>query len=335
MNAKSAGPKRGEIGLATFHHGIGISSFLAGIVLMLVSFTALHWFGGVIGLPEIARIGVAIAFEVLAAGLASSATTARRESGETDTSAWIAFGAVVSVNAFANVMHVIVFLVHAKPGTPAADLPPELRGSTWFIAAACVFAAICALGGTLGVHRFGWLRAHGADADWTDTAEGVVVQQPARKPAPKPAARVEERPARRPEPATVPAAPTARVEEPAVRVEATPAGDRLRKSPEQVLVDSICDEMLAEMPEDDKRKPDAAEARRRAGFAIGDKPVQATVRGWVKAHYEQFESTRAQDDDARVPEPMPVRAEVRLADPAVHDLEDHGSARHAAERVAS
>lgn len=322
MNAKMLTPKRGEIGLAKFHRGIGLFSFAAGVALMLVSFTALFWFGGVIGLPKIARVAVAIAFEVLAATLASSATTARRKTGETDGSAWLAFAAVVSVNAFANVMHVIVFLVHAKPGTPAADLPVELRTANWFIAAACVFAAICALGGTLGVHRFGWLRANGADAEWTDTEQGVVVEQQ-NKPRPAPAAK--QKPAEAPAPDARPAEQTpapARVEAPAAR----DAGDQGARDIEDTIR-KIARQMITE---DDSEKPDGAEVRRRAGLARNDKPVAQTTRGWVRDEYDKYLDARG-TDEARAE----TRAEVHLADPEPDDeIEVDTRPRHVATNVA-
>lgn len=316
MNAKMLAPKRGEVGLAKFHHLIGYASFLAGIALMLASFTALYWFAGVIGLPTIARLAVAGAIEVMAASLASSATTARRETGKVDLSAWIGFAFFVSIAAYANIMHVIVALTGDKPipGLPAGFvITPE------FVLAACVFAAACPFGGTFGVHRFGWLRAHGADAEWTDTNEGVlVVEQPARAPKPKRApqqveqTRVEQPAARAPEPAP-------RVESPAARP-APAAASAWRED-----VRAVFDAMIAEDPH---TRPDAPVVAERAGV---DKHP-ATVRGWVKTLWDEHEETR--QSDAQPDAPMSARDEVRIADPAEDEmdeaeLDDH-RARHAA-----
>lgn len=142
--------------LARFHRGLGYAAFAAGMCLAASSVAALFWFAGVIGLPLPARVGVSIAIEVMAATLAASATTARRASGAVDWTAWVGFAFFIVIAAYANVMHVVAYV-------DVGQSPPWFpRGL--FVAAACVFAAACPFGGTWGVHRFGWLRAHTAGA---------------------------------------------------------------------------------------------------------------------------------------------------------------------------
>jgi hypothetical protein len=209
--AKQSGPKLGEIGLAKFHRIVGGAAGIAALCMMLASVTALYWFGGVIGLPPAACVLVAISFEVMAASQAASATTAKNADGKPDRTAWVAYGFFVSVTAFANIIHAITFLKHtygkdAPPLPPAptgdvfaklftnagATLPDGWGDNTAFIVAACVFAAACAFGGSFGVHRFGWLRGNGADAEWTTTEDGSIATNApapnARSPKPgKPA----------------------------------------------------------------------------------------------------------------------------------------------------
>lgn len=166
---------RGELRLAGFHQVIGYSSALAALCLMGASITALFWFAGVIGLPLAARVLVALAIEVMAVSLAASATTAYRDGGKVDWSAWVGFGFFISIAAFANVLHALTFLDESAA--------PGWLSPTSFAVAACVFAAACPLGGTWGVHRFGWLRAHGADAQWgADTGQRVDVAPTPRAP---------------------------------------------------------------------------------------------------------------------------------------------------------
>lgn len=166
---------RGELRLAGFHQIIGYSSALAALCLMGASITALYWFAGVIGLPLAARVLVSLAIEVMAVSLAASATTAYRDGGKVDWSAWAGFGFFISIAAFANVLHALTFLDEAAAPTWLSD------GA--FVLAACLFAAACPLGGTWGVHRFGWLRAHGADAQWgADSGQRVEVEPTPRAP---------------------------------------------------------------------------------------------------------------------------------------------------------
>lgn len=180
MTTKPHAPTRGERGLASFHRMVAYASFGAAMCLIGASVTALYWFAGVIGLPTPARILVALAIEVMAASLAASATTAYKEGGKVDISAWVGFAFFIGVSAYANVLHVIVYV--------DTTLAPAWFGTTAFITAACIFAAACPLGGTWGIHRFGWLRAHGADAHWVeDTAGNTLAPAPraeTKRPAP-------------------------------------------------------------------------------------------------------------------------------------------------------
>jgi hypothetical protein len=298
MNAKITGPKRGEIGLAKFHRLIGYASAGAALCLMGASITALYWFAGVIGMPVPARVLVALAIEVMAASLAASATTAYRDGGRIDWSAWVGFTFFITVAAFANIMHVIV-----KIDTSIAPAWFPVRD---FVITACVFAAACPLGGSWGVHRFGWLRAHGADAEWTDTDEGVIVQP--RRAVATPAAR----PARKAEPV---AAPTARVEQPPAAPPA-PAPAAITNE-EQARARALFDEMLKANP---KVKPDASVIHKRAEVTGVTVP---TTRKWVAKWWADAQQARA--DDA------PIAPHLAAAPAAREDAEDaRQEARHAA-----
>lgn len=173
---------RGETRLAGFHRLIGVASFTTALCLMLTSVTALHWFAGTIGIPAGWRLLAAIAIEVLAACLAASATTARRGDGRVDWSAWAGFAFFLSLAAAANVLHVLAYIDVSQA--------PEVLGATGYILVACLFAAACPLGSTWGIHRFGWLRSHSADAGWVDDTPVPVptVEAPEQPPAaPEPA----------------------------------------------------------------------------------------------------------------------------------------------------
>lgn len=195
--SKTRSLTRGEIGLAGFHRIIGYSSAVAALCLMGASITALYWFAGVIGLPTPAQVLVALAIEVMAASLAASATTAFRDGGRVDFTAWVGFAFFITIAAFANIMHVVTFI--------DTSVAPEWFGKGEFIVAACIFAAACPLGGTWGVHRFGWLRAHGADAEWSEDAQGRMVAPAQAARAPRAAAQ----PLRAAQPRATPAAPAA------------------------------------------------------------------------------------------------------------------------------
>lgn len=276
-----SGPKRGEIGLAKFHRMLGVASFGAAMCLMGASFTALFWFAGVIGLPTAARFAVAVAIEVMAATTAASATTAYKEDGKVSLSAWAGFAFFIGLAAYANVLHVVIFVDES--------VAPDWFGRTQFVVAACVFAAACPLGGTWGVHRFGWLRAHGADAHWTDTEDGIIAHAPAPRPRtaqPKPRAH------------TAPPAQTS-----APELDAQPSAQETAQesdtAAEKRAVVAEAERLLAAGEE-----LVAADIRRRLGVAAHS----ATVRRWVTE--VKSAQPAAQPD---------LRAEVRLADPPAQD----------------
>lgn len=298
MTPRHFGPRRGELGLAKFHRLVGYSSFAAALMLMMASVTALYWFAGVIGLPWYACVAVALAIEVMAATQASSATTARRENGKVDPSAWAGFAFFIAIAAFANIMHVLTFI-------DVSNVPPWFPKGA-FIAASCVFAAACPLGGTWGVHRFGWLRAHGADAQWTDTEEGVIVNGsgPVRRQAPRPARK----------PAQVSVQPSARTEqterapEPVIAREQIPPA--AQPQPERVSADAqpvhaqaitgddardrmraLFDQAVATNPH---TKPDASKLHDAAG--IGDSKSKATTRRWVGEWWDKFTADREETE---------------------------------------
>lgn len=124
-------------------------------------------------------------------------------------------------------------------------------------------------------------------------------------------------PAATPAPAAKATEP-ARVDAPAERVEDQPAAAPAVGDPE-TLARAVFDEMVAEDPD---TRPTGPIVRDRAQI---DSHV-ATVRGWIKGWWAEHEAARASD-------PMPVRAEVRIADPAPRDdleMEDQAAPRHAA-----
>lgn len=323
----TAAPKRGEIGLAQFHRMVGGASFVAAICLMLASVTALYWFASVIGLPPAACVLVAFAFELMAAMQAASATTAKRANGKPDLTAWVAYGFFISVTAFANIMHAITFLNHtygagAKPLTEpgsadllgklftnsGASIPDGWGSNTAFIVAACFFAAACAFGGSFGVHRFGWLRGNGADADWVDTADGVVTETP---PGTKTKTKTEQKteqktaPEDKPEgkPETKP--PTKPETQPKTKPAAADKGW-------QASLRELFDAEVAANPDG---KPDAAALHRTANLDGVVHPT--TSRRFVREKlWEPYEAQRKAS-----PRPLDLRTEIHAADPDEDEIQ--------------
>jgi len=301
MSSRTRTLTRGEIGLGQFHRLIGYASFGAGMCLMLASFTALYWFAGVIGLPVIARLAVAVAIEVMAASLASSATTAYREGGKVDWSAWLGFAFFITIAAYANIMHVVVYI--------DVDQAPVWFPQKTFIIAACIFAAACPLGGTWGVHRFGWLRAHGADAQWQESESGAVVAQaPAARKAParKVAARPASAPARAPQVAAAQRAPLAarparaEVEAPRAQELAAPASARTDDAQPQPQYDTRTNleleaEARAQFDEMLALAPDVKPSAKAIHVAINSPKHEGTTRRWVQAWWNEAQVARDVD----------------------------------------
>jgi len=296
---------QGEIGLGQFHRLIGYASFAAGMCLMLASVTALYWFAGVIGLHPIARVAVALAVEVLAASLASSATTAYREGGKVDVSAWIGFAFFITIAAYANIMHVIVYI--------DVDQAPVWFPQKTFIIAACIFAAACPLGGTWGVHRFGWLRAHGADAQWQHTEDGTLVaQEPPARAARATTTAARPAPARRaPQQVSAPSAPraqldaraTARAEVEAPRASVTDAPARAEGAPRAATSSDLKARARAQFEEmlalDPTTKPDAKKIHQ----AIESPQSEQNTRKWVKGWWDEYQQETVEREIAAVASP--------------------------------
>lgn len=173
---------RGEISLAQWHRMVRHIVFGAALALMSLSLVALHWALDLVGIPTLLAFAGAIFIEVGMACVASAATTIRkpREPGKDGEardpgyylSLWAIFSFMMLLAQGANVGHALVE-VSGQIQTLPAWVPSR---AVYLFAGA--FAALFPLGGTLFVHVSGFLRAHGADANWIDPdAESVRVRE--------------------------------------------------------------------------------------------------------------------------------------------------------------
>lgn len=165
---------RAEVSLADWHffwrHGL----FACAVGWMLLSVFALRWAITLTGIPSWAAWAGAAVFEVSMAGTATSATTTRKSDGSSFRSPWLVFSFFMLLAQVCNVGHALV----AVSGR-LAELPPWMPAKVVYIFAGAL-AALFPLGGTMLVHMSGFLRAHGADAQWVDTDAQKVLNPTAR-----------------------------------------------------------------------------------------------------------------------------------------------------------
>jgi hypothetical protein len=262
---------RAEISLADWHfywrHGL----FVCAVGWMLLSVFALHWAITLTGIPSWASWAGAAVFEVSMAGTATSATTTRKPDGSAFRSPWLVFSFFMLLAQVCNVGHALV----AVSGR-LAELPPWIPASVAYTFAGAL-AALFPLGGTMLVHMSGFLRAHGADAQWVDPDAQRVLDSTAH---------------RAPRTARIPR-PDVRSDDDAPRALPAPIAPTHDPEPEPV---ALSDDERALPPRDrarllydrmtmDGATPTASAVARAFASAGGDGTVHpSTVRRWV----EQF-----------------------------------------------
>ena len=262
MSSRPVALTRGEISLAQWHRMLRHGEFACALVLMCLSLVALSWALELVGIPVwLAYVG-AVFIEVGMAGTASAATTIRKPGGGYYLSLWAIFSFMMALAQAANVGHALVE-VSGRLG----DLPPWMDARVAYVFAAA-FAALFPLGGTMLIHVSGFLRVHGADAQWVD-AGALAVEKRAADSVQPPA---------RPRTATAQTAHTERAPEPSLPepdappLSLTAAQTRL---PERERARALYEQALRKRPGQD---PVAAEIRRVGQIEAHD----ATVRRWVQ-----------------------------------------------------
>jgi hypothetical protein len=269
---------RAEISLADWHRLWRHGFFVFAIGWMLLSAFALHWMITLTGIPSWAAWAGAFFYEGSVAGIATTATTARKPDNSAHRSPWLGLVFFVLIAQICNVFHALVS-VSGRVG----ELPPWIP--TWLAyTLAGALAALFPLGGMMLVHMSGFLRAHGADAQWVDPdAQRVLDATAHRAPRtariPRPDVRSDDA-----EPRALPApiAPTHDAEPEPVALSdderALPPRDRARLLYDRMTVDGAT--------------PTASAVARAFASAGGDGTVHpSTVRRWV----EQF---RAEPTDS-------------------------------------
>lgn len=173
---------RGEVSLAQLHRASSWIVFGAALALMSLSLVSIYWALDLVGMPPLLALIGALALEGGMAWTAHTATTIRKPRPPKKDGAarpdgyylhlWVIYSAVTLLAQAANVWHAMVSVADFLVREPKA-LPPWMPESAayWFAGA---FALLFPLGGTLFVHVSGFLRVHGAGADWIDTDAQTV-----------------------------------------------------------------------------------------------------------------------------------------------------------------
>jgi hypothetical protein len=226
---------KGELSVMGWHAFSIWALLVVGFGLMLTSFTALFWAADLIGFPRIAAVTSAGGFEAMVALVGVAATSVRKKhpdgsEGGFYASMWMIFLFQIAVSIMVNVLHASISLDEwfstAVPGSTA------LRFKNVITIALCAYAAAVPIGGTLAAHASGFLRKHGAGADWVVDevpAEASVQAAPA-KPEGKHAAGARPAPAPRPV-TTAKSAPARPVVTAPVATEAAPIDAQDNRGP--------------------------------------------------------------------------------------------------------
>ncbi|MFE0058644.1 hypothetical protein [Streptomyces sp. NPDC059003] len=252
---------QGERELREWHRNLRIGAAAAGLGMMLASLYQLHWAGTLIGFPAFAAAAMAGSLELLLAFTAGAVTSIRKRTaagaeGGYYWSLWLVFAFLLCISIAANVGHAMVALSEWFSAGGAPAVMTENRVYVYAVGSAV--AAMVPLGGSLGLHISGFVRARGAGSDWVDEGGSGALLDTA---APVPAA-----------PRTAPAAPR-----PAAKTSAQKA-----KSP--APEDKQAEEAMP-VEQEQEQVPDQAEEKQQDASAV--EPVQVLPEEELYAIYKE------------------------------------------------
>ncbi|NEA53608.1 hypothetical protein G3I60_05405 [Streptomyces sp. SID13666] len=178
----------GERSLNEWHQYLQWGTAASGFGMMLASFFQLYWAAVMIGFPRPAGGAVALALEILLACVATAVTTIPKPKSNGAKgyywSLWAIFAFLLMISISGNVGHALIFLSAKLESGELPVLVSEHKAVLFVVGAA--IAAMVPLGGSFGLHVSGFVRAHGAGADWTDSAGSAALVDPVSTPAVRP-----------------------------------------------------------------------------------------------------------------------------------------------------